>query len=142
MRLTKGLEFFSKKISIDDKTYELVIWDLGGQEQFKMIFPMINLLEGTVGALILFDLTRYYTLNNIDFWLDILSQCGELPTMIIGSKYDMINDDTKEMDDTVSKILENNDNCFNYLKTSSLTGKNVNETFELLAKKAISKINV
>lgn len=140
--LTRGLDFFSKKIEIEDKNYEIVIWDLGGQQQFKMLFSMCNWLAGTVGALVLFDLTRFNTLNNINYWLDLLAQHGEFPTLIVGSKYDMINGNTKEIDYTVSKILEEKDNYFDYLKTSSLTGENINESFELLARKIIGNGNI
>ncbi|MFX0188672.1 MAG: Rab family GTPase [Candidatus Hodarchaeota archaeon] len=140
-QITKGLEFFSKKIVIERENYQLLLWDLGGQEQFKALFSKVNWLEGTIGALVLFDLTRFSTLTQIDFWLSLLSQYGDFPTLIIGSKYDMINGNTREIDDSVSKILEKSDNCFSYLKTSSFTGKNVNETFELLAKKVVSNFS-
>ena len=123
--LTKGLELFYKEIEIEDKNYELMIWDLGGQKQFRNLVSTCNVLEGTVGSLVLFDLTRYITLNGMYFWLNLLSQHGEFPILIIGSKFDMINGNIKETDESVSNILEKHDNCFNYLKTSSLTGENV-----------------
>ena len=141
-KLTKGLEFFSKNINFDDKYYELVIWDLGGQTQFKKLFAKSKWIEGTLGALVLFDLTRFNSLNNIYFWLDLLDQHGNIPILIIGSKLDMIDGDTKDIDDVVLSVLEVNDNYFDYLKTSSLTGENVNESFELLVRKILSNKNV
>ncbi|TFG01783.1 MAG: GTP-binding protein [Promethearchaeota archaeon] len=138
-KLTKGLEFFSKNININDKTYELVIWDLGGQTQFKKLFAKSKWIEGTLGALVLFDLTRFNSLNNIYFWLDLLDQQGDIPILIVGSKLDMTDGDTKNIDDVVLSTLEVNDNYFDYIKTSSLTGENVNESFELLIRKIMSK---
>lgn len=141
-QMTKGLEFFHKEIEIEDKNYELIIWDLGGQAQFKRLFTKSKWLEGTSGALVLFDLTRFNSLNNIYYWLDLLAQHGEIPTLIIGSKHDMIDGNTKDIDDVVLNILEVQDNYFDYLKTSSLTGENINESFELLVRKIISNENV
>lgn len=140
--MTRGLEFFYKEIEIEDKNYELVIWDLGGQQQFKGLFPKTKWIEGTLGALVLFDLTRFNSLDNIYFWLDLLDQHGEIPILIIGSKHDMIDGDTKDIDGLVLNVLEINDNYFDYIKTSSLTGENVNESFELLVRKILSNKNV
>lgn len=141
-QMTKGIEFFHKEIEIEDKNYELVIWDLGGQTQFKRLFTKSKWIEGTLGALVLFDLTRFNSLNNIYFWLDLLDQHGDIPILIIGSKLDMIDGDTKDIDDVVLNLLEVNDNYFDYIKTSSLTGENINESFELLVRKIKSNENV
>ncbi len=141
-QMTRGLEFFYKEIEIENKNYELVIWDLGGQQQFKKLFPKSKWIEGTLGALVLFDLTRFNSLDNIYFWLELLDQQGEIPILIIGSKHDMIDGDTNDIDDLVLSVLEINDNYFDYLKTSSLTGENVNESFELLIRKILSNKNV
>ena len=115
-QMTKGLEFFYKEIEIEDKNYELIIWDLGGQTQFKRLFPKSKWIEGTLGALVLFDLTRFNSLNNIYFWLDLIDQHEEIPILIIGSKLDMIDGDTKHIDDVVLSVLEVNDNYFDYIK--------------------------
>ena len=54
----------------------------------------------------------------------------------------MIDGDTKDIDDVVLSVLEVNDNYFDYLKTSSLTGENVNQSFELLVRKILINKNV
>lgn len=137
-KLTRGIEFFSKKIKIEDKDYKLVLWDLGGQKHFKKIFYMDKVLKGAMGALILFDLSRFSTLLNIDFWLDFLKICGKIPILIIGSKSDRISN-TENIDDFVSEVLKENDNCFDYLKTSSVTGENVIVSFETIVRKSLNK---
>lgn len=137
--MTKGLGFFSKDITIDEKEYQLVIWDLGGQYQFSSIFATCSLLEGAVGALVLFDLTRYITCNKLSFWIDLISQYGNFPILIVGSKLDMVNGNIGEFDKDISQLLEKYDNCFDYIKASSLTGENVEKTFQVLTKGLFQK---
>ncbi|MFX1257699.1 MAG: Rab family GTPase [Promethearchaeota archaeon] len=135
-KMTKGIEFFNKIIDINGIFYNLIIWDFAGQDQFRDILS--DFVRGSIGALLLFDMTRFYTLERIEEWIKMLSLYGNIPILIIGSKYDLIHDnDPNFLDNYVSKIMNKYKYCFAYVKTSAKNGYNVKKSFDLLLEKII-----
>ena len=136
-RLTIGVEFFLKELKIEEKKILLQVWDFGGQEHFR--FLLKNYAIGARGALLLFDLTRLSSLNNIDQWIDICRQSDPaIPIIFLGTKLDL--EEKITVDDTFAEKFVEQYGFFDYLKISSKTGENVNLAFELLAKELIKNL--
>lgn len=132
--LTKGVEFFSKTLSINGHDYNFVIWDFAGQDQFKQLLS--NFVDGSVAAFVLFDLSRLSTLEGLEEWIHKLAQNGNISVFILGTKCDAIDlDDCKIFDDYIIEIGRRYDNIVGYLKISSKTGYNVKNAFDSLIKK-------
>ncbi|MFX1377198.1 MAG: Rab family GTPase [Promethearchaeota archaeon] len=132
--LTKGIDFFSKDVYINGYKYNLIIWDFAGQYQFKKL--LTDFVNGSLAAFILFDLSRFNTLEGVEEWITTLNHYGNIPAIIIGTKSDIIN--TKEahiFDDYISEIIRNNKNVIGYQKISSKTGRNVKQAFYYLIEK-------
>lgn len=132
-KLTKGVSFFNKDLMINREAYQLILWDFAGQIQYREILP--DFIKGLVGAILMFDLTRIYTLNTLDYWVKMINKEGNIPTIIIGGKYDLVSDEIDTLmniDNIILNILMNHDTCFHYLKTSSKTGYNIEKAFDLL----------
>ena len=109
----------------------LQLWDFGGQEQFRFMLERYAL--GAKGALILFDLTRYMTLENIEEWVRICRKGdNNLPIILIGSKLDLV-DDIVVDDDRALEIKERFE-FIDFIKVSSKTGERVEGVFEQLAR--------
>ncbi len=126
--LTKGIDFFSKILHVNGTQYNFTMWDFAGQKQFKEILD--NFVEGSIAALILFDLSRFNTLETVFKWILKLKQLGHILILIIGTKFDLI--DQKEIeivDDYINQIIEGNELIFDYIKISSKTGYNINQAF-------------
>ena len=139
LQMTLGVEFFKKDIEIGDTLYELIIWDFGGQEQFRSL--LTSYIEGTSGAFLMFDLTSIErTLRNIEEWLSILKKRVEIPILLVGAKYDLI--DEKHYSLYKKNILEIKEkyNFIDYIETSSKTGLNVEKAFETLIKTIEKKL--
>ncbi len=137
MQMTIGVEFFLKKLKIDELEVILQIWDFGGQERFRFLLESYAI--GAKGALLLFDLTRPITLENLGQWVNICrAENPDLPILFIGSKSDLVGT-INISEDYIFQIQEEN-NFFNFLKISSKTGKNVVLAFELLAKEILNHI--
>ena len=64
---TIGVELSSKCFKIDNKVIKINIWDTAGQERFTSITSAYY--KGAKGALIVYDITRQDTFDNIDKWL-------------------------------------------------------------------------
>lgn len=132
--MTIGVDFSLKSIIIDDNTVEMQIWDFGGQDRFRFMLPRYT--EGAQGALVLADLTRLATFSNIKEWVNIIRASEEeLPILLVGTKNDLHDD--IQVDDEFALELKEKYNIFNYMKTSSKTGENIEKSFELLVRKVI-----
>ncbi|MFX1424899.1 MAG: Rab family GTPase [Promethearchaeota archaeon] len=129
--LTKGVDFFSKDVSINGYEYNFVMWDFAGQDQFKKLLS--DFVNGSLAAFILFDLSRFNTLEGVEEWITTLNHFGNIPAYIIGTKSDIINmNEAHIFDDYISEIIRNNKNIIGYSKISSKTGFNVKQAFSNL----------
>ena len=132
--MTIGVEFSLKSIIIEENTVEMQIWDFGGQDRFRFMLP--RYVEGAQGALVLADLTRISSFSNIGEWLNILrANEKQLPILLVGTKNDL--EDDIQVNDEFALELKEKNNIFNYIKTSSKTGENIEKSFELLVRKVI-----
>lgn len=135
--MTIGVQFHLKELEIEGKKLLLQIWDFGGQERFR--FLLKNYAVGARGALILFDLTRISSLQQIEQWINICRQDDiDIPIIFLGTKLDL----TKQIsvNDEFALKFKEKYNFFNYLKISSKTGENVNLAFELLARELVKDL--
>jgi small GTP-binding protein len=126
--LTKGIDFFSKDLSINGQEYNFVMWDFAGQTQFKQILN--GFVDGSIAAFVLFDLSRFNTLAGVEDWIKNINENGNIPVFILGNKSDTIDIyDCKVFDDFILDIINRYKNIIGYLKISSKTGDNVKKAF-------------
>ena len=90
-KATVGVEFGSKRFSIDGKVVKAQIWDTAGQEKYKSITNAYY--KGAKGALVVFDITRKETFDSVDRWINDLVSSGDknLTILLIGNKCDLEN---------------------------------------------------
>lgn len=55
-RTTIGVEFCSKKMTVEGKTVKIQLWDTAGQEKFRAITKAYY--KGAVGALLVYDISK------------------------------------------------------------------------------------
>lgn len=133
-KMTIGVEFFLKETEIDDKHCTLQLWDFGGQERFR--FLLESYVLGAKGALLMFDLTRYQTLENLEQWVKIVRKGDpKLPILFLGTKLDLT-DEIMVQDDYAEEFIAQFD-LIGYLKISSKTGENVFNAFNSLTRKIL-----
>jgi Ras-related protein Rab-11A len=134
--MTIGVEFFLKETVIDTKQCTLQLWDFGGQERFR--FLLESYVLGAKGALLMFDLTRMMTLENLQQWLNIVRKGDpNLPVLFVGTKIDLV--DEIQVDDDYAMSFLQEYNLIDFLKISSKTGENVSEAFEILTRKILER---
>ena len=111
------------------------IFDFGGQERFK---PLVGqFLEGSSGALLVFDSINYSSFNELDFWYDQLitnAISSDIPIILVGSKSDLIekaNDSEIVNENLIHKYIEEKQ-LDSFFRTSSLENYNVLEVFKEL----------
>lgn len=132
--LTKGIDFFSKTLSINGQEYNFVIWDFAGQNQFKQL--LTNFVDGSIAAFVLFDLSRLTTLEGVEEWIRKIDKYGNIAAFILGTKCDLIDlNDCKVFDEFILEMVRKYTNIIGYLKISSKTGYNVKKAFNSLLEK-------
>ncbi|MBY8984351.1 MAG: GTP-binding protein [Candidatus Lokiarchaeota archaeon] len=130
--MTVGVDFFTKELSIDNAHCSLQLWDLGGQQRFRHLLD--SFVMGARGALLLFDLTNIPKIGDILEWVNIARLHDiNLPIILVGTKNDL--EDFIAVDDESALHIKNTFNMRDYIKISSKTGYNVEELFNLLAKR-------
>ena len=143
-KLTIGADFLAKVIEeypTPDTTCKLQIWDIGGQERYK--FLRSSFFDGAHGALVVFDISRWHTFEELTDWLsDLRDFAGEhVPFILIGNKVDLIKDVYGEFDRESVEEFAKNENSY-FLETSAKTGENVEGVFLDLTKKMIKSYNL
>jgi len=128
-KMTLGVDFMLKEIKKENFDLTLQIWDFAGQEHFRHLLQRYAL--GAQGAIIMFDLTRVSTLDNLAEWEQICRKFGpDLPIVLLGGKADLV-EDANIHDDYASELTEKF-NFLDYIKSSSKTGENVAIGFDIL----------
>jgi GTPase SAR1 family protein len=96
--------------------------------------------KGSKGALLMFDLTRFQSLERLDQWIDICrSSDPDLPILFVGTKWDL--KDQIQIDDEYALEIKEEHGFFDFIKVSSLTDENVDLAVEKLVKKILDRIN-
>ncbi|MCK5559438.1 MAG: GTP-binding protein [Thermoplasmata archaeon] len=127
----KRIKFKKYKDSVTD--LNMVIWDIMGQDEFKVIQK--NAYSGTHAALIVCDITRKDTLKTIKKWRDdIFSVTKEIPVVVLANKSDLQDQRKFKIDDLTKVASEIN---AKYFFTSAKTGQNVESAFRAIGKKLI-----
>jgi small GTP-binding protein len=93
-RMTVGVDFANKMLTLDDQTQvQLQLWDIAGQERFRNLTRVYY--KEAVGAFVVFDLSQAITLDLVVDWKkDIDSKVftadlKPIPCLLIGNKMDL-----------------------------------------------------
>ena len=140
---TIGADFSWAQETVDDTVYRLQIWDLAGQPSFKNVRS--TFYEGAFGALLVYDITRRETFQNLENWIKELfvnTRQNGVPFVILGNKVDLREQGVEcvpveEAEEWVNKLNEKYADQHirvTFLETSAKTGHNVREAFTELRK--------
>lgn len=136
LKLTIGVDFYSKIIQFRGKKVKLQIWDFGGEERFR--FLLSQYVKGANGALFLYDITNKESLDHLPDWTQIVREhAGQIPISLIGSKCDLEQYRVVQKEDGKNAVQKYNLNGF--LELSSKTGENVQEAFNIITEVLFKK---
>lgn len=134
---TIGVRTSKKRVIINDSDQQrkyhidLYIWDIMGQISFRKILHP-TYLKGASGALMICDLTRRETLENLDDWIDsLLSEWRLIPMVFLANKGDL--QDSFEFGIKEIKSYAKTYESHSFI-TSAKTGNNIDEAFTTLGK--------
>ena len=128
-KTTIGVEFAQKTIVIDGKVIKAQIWDTAGQERYRAITSAYY--RGAVGALLVYDICKAVSFENVDKWLKELKDHADSQTvvMLTGNKCDLKHLRAVKTDEAASYSQKNN---LAFIETSALEGSGVEKAFEIV----------
>jgi small GTP-binding protein len=140
---TIGVEFATKNITVDGTVTKAQIWDTAGQERYRAITSAYY--RGAVGALLVYDISKHVTFENVERWLKELRDHAEpnIIVMLVGNKSDLRH---KRAVPTSEAVAFASEHGLAFIETSALDSTGVDEAFrqilseiyKVISRKAIS----
>lgn len=126
---TIGVEFATRSINVDGKTIKAQIWDTAGQERYRAITSAYY--RGAVGALLVYDIAKHVTFENVDRWLKELRDHADhnIVIMLVGNKSDLRHLRAVPTDDAKGYAEQR---ALSFIETSALDSTNVEQAFQTI----------
>ncbi|XP_045174235.2 EF-hand calcium-binding domain-containing protein 4B-like isoform X2 [Mercenaria mercenaria] len=131
---TIGVDFQIKNLPIENQIIVLQLWDTAGQERFRSITKQY--FRKADGVVVMYDVTSETSFTNVRNWMTSVQDgaSDDAVLVLLGNKNDLPeDDDTKavKMKDG-SRLADEYGTLF--YETSALSGENVNNAMEALAR--------
>ncbi|KAJ4951554.1 hypothetical protein NE237_028386 [Protea cynaroides] len=123
---TIGVEFATRTVKVEGKTIKAQIWDTAGQERYRAITSAYY--RGALGALLVYDVTKPTTFENVSRWLKELRDHADsnIVIMLIGNKTDLAHLRAVATEDAQSFAEKEG---LSFIETSALEATNVEKAF-------------
>jgi small GTP-binding protein len=136
---TIGVHISKKKLNIDIRediqAIEFFIWDIANIDKFDNVVN--NYFRGAHGAVIVTDVTRPRTIENIKEFSDKFLEINPKAKIIfVGNKIDLVDELKFDKESYISSVC---DISYNLLFTSAKTGENIEEVFIKLGEQIIEE---
>ena len=128
---TMGVNLSQTRVKLDNKEVDLVVWDIAGQTKFQRMRKYFYI--GSKAFLLVFDLTDRVSFESVEQWKEDIDNHlkKSIPGVLIGNKADLDNKieilDEEAMELAAKLGIE-------FVKTSALTGKNLQNVFLKIAR--------
>ena len=134
---TIGVDFETKKLSVDDTEILLNLWDFAGEPKFRLLFP--SYISGASGAVMLYDITNKDTLEDLHEWIKIIEGVQNPPRtkILLEHKVDLEDQRVVSRKDA-EEIFKKYNFQGEIIGTSAKTGVNIEEAFLLLGKEILN----
>jgi len=130
---TLGANIIRKDVFVDEINAKcrLILWDLAGQEKYQIVRSLY--FQGCVGALLVYDITRHNTFNDIEgYWLKDFKRYvkKEGSYILIGNKMDL--DDQRTVPEEEGRKFAEEIKASDFIETSAKFNQNVDLAFKNL----------
>jgi Ras-related protein Rab-1A len=123
---TIGVDFKKKDIILDNKQYEVYVWDTAGNERYRTI--TMTYLRGCHFLILFYDTTDIKSFDGLEDWIKtVQSYNGDISKLIIvGTKIDDVSNRKVSYEDALMFCSKYD---INYYEISGKTGENVEFMF-------------
>lgn len=126
---TIGVEFATRTLQVEGRTIKAQIWDTAGQERYRAITSAYY--RGALGALLVYDVTKPTTFENVSRWLKELRDHADanIVIMLIGNKTDLKHLRAVATEDAQGFAEKEG---LSFIETSALEAINVEKAFQTI----------
>ncbi|XP_030459284.1 ras-related protein RABA2a [Syzygium oleosum] len=126
---TIGVEFATRTLQVEGRTVKAQIWDTAGQERYRAITSAYY--RGALGALLVYDVTKPTTFDNVSRWLKELRDHADsnIVIMLIGNKTDLKHLRAVATEDAQGYAEKEG---LSFIETSALEATNVEKAFQTI----------
>lgn len=126
---TIGVDFAARTVKIEGKIIKAQMWDTAGQERYRAINSAYY--RGAVGALLVYDITKKQTFDNVPRWLSEVREHADedIIVLLVGNKSDLRHIRAVSTEEGVAFAQENG---LFFIETSALDATNVDRAFETI----------
>ncbi|KAI6225079.1 hypothetical protein M3Y99_01379900 [Aphelenchoides fujianensis] len=113
-------------IGVEGKIVKAQIWDTAGQERYRAITSAYY--RGAVGALLVYDIAKHVTYENVERWLRELRDHADqnIVIMLVGNKSDLRHLRAVPTEEATAYAERNQ---LSFIETSALDSTNVEKAF-------------
>jgi len=132
---TIGVDILNKTLKITkeitDYEVNLNLWDIGGQEHFKLVRG--KFYKQAIAALLIFDVTNKRSFENLNSWVEeaLNNVEQQIPFILVGNKIDLAENRVISSEDLLKKAKELNISLL--IETSAVTGEGIEQAFNFVA---------
>jgi small GTP-binding protein len=125
---TVGVKIDKKSVVLPDKTVDLILWDLAGEDDIGSF--RVSYVRGATGLVLVVDGTRIATLAvALTLREQVEAEFGPMPFVLLFNKSDLA-ENWAISDDQIDEFRQNG---WKIYLTSALTGQYVDDAFHQLA---------
>ncbi|KAF3337325.1 ras-related protein RABA2a-like protein [Carex littledalei] len=126
---TIGVEFATRTLQVEGRVIKAQIWDTAGQERYRAITSAYY--RGALGAVLVYDVSKPSTFDNIARWLKELRDHADpnIRIMLIGNKTDLKHLRAVATEDAQGYAEKEE---LSYIETSALDATNVEAAFQMI----------
>ena len=137
--MTIGIDIIMIGVTINGEDYRVQLVDTAGLEKYAHM--MDSYYRSTHGAMLVYDITKYESYDDIKNWLQQVRQRtdkAEYPVILLGNKIDMDMNYAHHIDGKrVAEDLEMD----GYFETSAKSGEGIKDAIKLLINLIVSRNN-
>ena len=131
---TIGNDIQTHLMDIDGQIIKVGFYDTAGQEKYKAI--SLNLIRNAEGIILMYDITKESSYNNISSWMDDIKENKGVnyPLILVGNKCDLEEErviSTEKGEDLADKY------GLQFFETSNKDGTNINKAGKAIIKEIL-----
>ena len=129
-RMSIGVEFLIKTITVLDSRIKLQVWEVGGEDRFQFLIP--NYCYGTKAAIIICDILNQNSFSNVGLYAEMVRQrARDIPIFLVCFTVNSVENQVRFLEEG-NRIAEE---CHlsGFIEINSLSDPNIEFVFENLA---------
>jgi len=136
LKVTHGVAFLTKELTVNGEKVVLNIRDTAGDERYQSLMKMYY--HELHGAVIVYDITNKSSIDKLKYWIDDLDINGNSMErrIMLGNKSDM--DNCRQITQLEGKTLATSRDM-EWVECSAKTGDGIMQVFENLVKRMIQE---